>query len=131
MKNIIGKVLAATLAFCIGSVGVVSAQALPTPQPAYKICKVTTTTATICTGLNGIPAQFILGFVNNSASSQSATLTCYDNATAASGYIVETVAPLGATQVINMVLPGLPLTNGLTCQASAAITGDSIEVLIR
>jgi hypothetical protein len=110
--------------------------------PPYFICKITTTAATPCLvpgqgGTNGggspfpsVNPTFFIAFNNNSATAQTANVTCWDSLTA-SGYQVAVSAPLAAGAKADFPLPGIPLQIGLTCQASAAITGDSVEVFFR
>jgi len=111
-------------------------------QPPYFVCKITTTAATPCfvpgqNGSNGGASNFptnapsvLVGYHNNSATAQTANVTCYDSLSA-SGYQVAVVAAPAAGAIGAFPLPGLPLSIGLTCIASAAITGDSVEVFFR
>jgi hypothetical protein len=111
-------------------------------EPPYFVCKITTTTATTCVvpgqnGSNGGASNFptnnaavLVGYANNSATAQTATVTCYDSLTA-SGYQVTVIPALAVGQIGAFPLPGVPLSVGLTCIASAAITGDSVEVFFR
>ena len=109
-------------------------------QAPYFVCSLTTTAATPCTVpgqqfFGALPtsgaAVVLVGIANNSVTAQTATVLCYDNATAASGFLAASVGALGPTQLINWPLPGRPLGFGLTCQASALPVGAGIEVYFR
>lgn len=109
--------------------------AVSIPYP-YTVCSITTTAATTCTvpGASASTPQqasVIIGFVNNSTTAQTATVTCYDNSISASGAVAASIGPLGVSQVITWPPPGRPLFFGLTCQASATPVGAGIEVYIR
>ena len=124
-------VFAAALAALIPSAA--SAGEYPTEvQATYFVCALTTAAATPClVPANGGPTSVLAGVANNSLTAQTVTVTCYDNATTASGPVAASIAALGATQIISWPLPGRPLVNGLTCQASGVPNGAGIEVYFR
>lgn len=101
--------------------------AVPTIELPWASCLLTDSTAVTCKGSAGQ----IVGVVNNSLSSQTATVTCYDNASAASGTVAWNVGPLGVSQQIIFPAPGRPTSNGITCKATATPTGGNIEVQYR
>lgn len=90
----------------------------------YTPCVLTTTAPVVCFAHAGRVPQIF----NNSVTSQTANVYCYDNATAASGTVVFSMAPLGPSQVVQWADPGLSFLFGLTCQADAAATGAGITV---
>ena len=101
-------------------------------QATYFVCTLTTAAATPClVPANGGPTSVLAGVANNSLTAQTATVTCYDNPTAANGPVAASIAALGATQIISWPLPGRPLVNGLTCQASGVPSGAGIEIYFR
>jgi hypothetical protein len=102
-------------------------------EQAVTPCLLTTTAATICKGSGqGVNTPgVLLGFVNNSATAQTATVTCYANASgAASGQVMATVPALSVNAVIVYPGGGRVFQQGLVCQASAAPTGAGIEVYV-
>lgn len=73
-------------------------------------------------------AQWLVGIQAVSATSQTATLTCYDNASAASGQVVAIEVAMSAGQQVTFPYPGIPLNNGLTCISSAIPTGSGFQI---
>jgi hypothetical protein len=92
--------------------------------PALTPCLLATSSVTVCKYGPGV----FYGVVNNALSAQTATVSCYDNASAASGSTVAAVGALGVTQVIQWPAGGKKFTNGLTCQASATPTTPGVEI---
>lgn len=68
----------------------------------------------------------VLGrIINSNTTAQTATFSCYDNATAASGTVLW-AGILTASQVVDLEMSA---TNGITCNASAAtVSGNGINV---
>jgi|GEM_PF-2812002 len=94
----------------------------------YFIVKVQSTTPVPCALPGGAMASFVVGIKNNSATAQSATVLLVEP----SGNVLDTIGPLGPGQILTYPPPGLgPLSAGVTATASAAITGDSILILVR
>ena len=94
----------------------------------YYIVKVQSTTPVPCALPGGLTASFVIGIKNNSATAQNATVLL----TEPNGNILDTIGPLGPGQILTYPPPGLgPLSAGVTATASAAITGDSILILVR
>ena len=91
----------------------------------------TSAVATPCPALNGGPAQWLVGVVNNSLSAQTVTALVYDNPTTATGNIVASIGPLGVSQVITFPAPGIRLANDATAIASGAPIAPGIQVLTR
>ena len=107
--------------------------------PPYFTCLLTTANPTPClipgqafNGPNPVPntANFLVGVFSNSATAQTATVTCYDSLATATGTPFF-IGPLGISQVINFATPGRPFFIGIVCQASVAPTGNGIEVYVR
>lgn len=92
-------------------------------QP-WNSCAITTNAATVCKTTFGVYG----GISNNANVAQTATITCYDNASAASGTAIDTEAALGASQVVMRPAPGIKFANGITCLASATPTGNGFVV---
>lgn len=61
----------------------------------------------------------LLALINTSTSAQSATMTCYNNASAASGNVLW-AGTLQASQVITLGMFGIYASAGIFCQPSAA-----------
>ena len=117
--------LAATLVLAMASTA--QAQNVASSQ-TYRVLNVTSTAV-----FTIVAAQWV-GVMNASATAQTATLTCFDSPTpgSLSGLPLPTIAALGASQVITLLGPGRPVTNGnLVCQASAPPIGNGIEVYVR
>lgn len=94
----------------------------------YYIVKVQSTTPVPCALPGGSTASFVVGIKNNSATAQNATVLL----TEPNGNVLDTIGPLGPGQILTYPPPGLgPLSAGVTATASAAITGDSILILVR
>lgn len=108
----------------------VSIAAGGTTAAALATCLITTAIATVCKSAVGGNATQLVGFYNNAPTAQTATITCFDNATIASGSPFF-VGALGISQVITMPSPGRTQANGVVCLASAAPTGNGIEVYVR
>ncbi len=121
----------ATLAFLALCAGRAGAQNVIIQSP-YVTCLVTTNTATICHGdTAGITkVRNVLAVFNDSAAAQTATGTCYDNNTAASGTVVFNVPALSAWQFLTLPPPGKPVYNGFTCLFTAAPSGQ-VEFFVR
>lgn len=107
--------------------------------PPYFTCLLTTTAATPClipgqafVGTLSVPntANFLIGMFSNSATAQTASVTCYDSVATATGTPYY-FGPLGLSQQFSAPLPGRPFFSGIVCQASAAPTGNGIEVYVR
>lgn len=84
-------------------------------------------------------ATYIVGWKNNSTTAQTITGTLYDNPSAGSGTVVDTLTggagatqTLGPMQVIEYPAPGLPLASGgFTFVPSGAPSGNGIQILYR
>ncbi len=71
----------------------------------------------------------LTAIINTNTAAQTATFTCYDNASAASGQVLWS-GILGASQVVT--LPGEQSLNGIECISSAAtLSGNGILILSR
>lgn len=67
----------------------------------------------------------LVSIANMNTSAQTATFTCYDNASAASGTPIGVIV-LGASQIVTL---NWPAVNGITCIASAAtLSGNGINI---
>jgi hypothetical protein len=106
-----------------GQVGIAGTQAVPVAAAgiAYANYAGSRSTLLVIKGSKGILGRVI----NTNTSAQTATFTCYDNASAASGTVLY-AAVLAASQVVDVEVPA---TNGVTCVSSAAIlSGNGINV---
>ena len=97
---------------------------LPVVQPAAKY---TIFSSAGTTALSG--AKVFLGTANISTSAQITAITCYDNASAASG-------PIVLSTVLGLTPPwfpsgGISLANGLTCNVPASLLGNGVAVYWR
>lgn len=95
-------------------------------QVAYQTCTLTSNAATICLSKGGT----LVGVYNNSATAQTASLSCYDGL-AATGTPIVTLGPMGAA-LPPVVWPnsGKGFFTALTCKLSAAPTGNGVDVYI-
>lgn len=84
---------------------------------------------TVGTVVKSSPGIFY-GAVNLSASNQGQTLSCFDNASAASGNPIFE-AKIAAGVSVGIGEPGVQFTNGLTCSTSAALTSPGVAVYWR
>lgn len=110
----------------VSSWGIADAQAYPVTPPALFPCTLTTSTPTICN--TGQAGKIFYGVVNDSLTSQSVSVLCYDNAQQASGTVVASIAALGPTQIITWPAGGRRLNFGLTCVASGTPGGSGIDI---
>ena len=91
--------------------------------PAIVPCLINSTAVTVC---NHGPGTYY-GVDNNLLTAQTATVTIYDNASACSGTILDSIGPLGITQQITKPAPK-KYTNGVTACASTTVQTPGIEV---
>lgn len=117
----------AVVALCFALISTVDAQSGITPTPTlatpYRMCLVTTTSATTCLTSGG----YLVAVQNMNSVAQAATLTCTDG-TAAS----HTIAPATyGTGLFAWPEPGAPIAGVFVCTASAAPTGPGIAVYVR
>lgn len=92
--------------------------------PAMIPCSTTTQGPQVCK----FGAGSLYGWYGNSTSTQTATVTYYDNNSACSGRSI-TLPPIGAGMSILLPTPW-KFNNGLTVCATAAITATSVDAYV-
>lgn len=112
----------------LASLALVAAVLLPStaradiPPANYGVISAAATAVVI----KGLPGT-LFAIVSNGT--QTTVLTCYDNATAASGTVLYSGTPT-AGQLIQFGPAGNAVTNGITCEIATSIVG-TINVLYR
>jgi hypothetical protein len=75
-------------------------------------------------------ASYIVSIINNSTTTQAISVAIYDSIGNISGTPIITInTGLGAYQIITYPSPGLPLSFGLTAQASGNPSANGIQIL--
>jgi hypothetical protein len=121
--------LALALACACGGSAIAAPVSFPiSSAPPAIPCVITVATAVVCNGVprgstTPPPLSVIAWVYNNSLAAQTVSLTCYDNATTASGHGYA-IPPLAAGQVFIFGPPGISLLNGGTCLATGVPSGE-------
>lgn len=133
------KALSIGIAAALLAISIVAPASAQSDRQPLTPCLINTAAVVICSNTqagNGTAgAGVILGAVNNSLVAQTATVSCFSNASgAASGPIVASIPPLGAGVAFTFPAGGRAYQLGLVCLASAAPTaaapGNGIEIYV-